>query len=315
MISVICPTYNEADSIEKVIEFFIKAKPGDKELLIIDGGSEDGTVEIVKRWSEKHSNIKLINNKKKYVPFALNLGVKQSAGDPVIRIDAHSIFAEDYFERIIETFEKTGADIVGGPTRINAETDFQKAVGYAISNSLGVGNSKVHDENFEGYVDHVTFGAWRKKIFDEIGYFDERLIRNQDDEFHYRANSMGKKVYLNPLIKLWYSPRKNFKGLFKQYFQYGYYKPLVLQKIKSEMKLRHIVPSLFVVYILSFPAAIWSLAWLIPLFLYFLIILSVTLNLKLNLKGKLLSFAVYPAIHIAYGSGFLLKLLGVKITS
>jgi len=97
MITAICPTYNEANYIEKVLKFFINAIPKNKELFIIDGGSDDGTKEIVNKWAEKYSNVHLLDNPNKFVPFALNIGISKSKGDPIIRLDAHTEYEEDYF--------------------------------------------------------------------------------------------------------------------------------------------------------------------------------------------------------------------------
>jgi glycosyltransferase involved in cell wall biosynthesis len=306
LISVICPVYNEKEHIEKLLRFFITSGPKEKELLVIDGGSDDGTGKIVKEWLLKYDNIRFLDNPDNIVPFALNIGVKNSRGDIIVRIDAHTVYSSDYFEKILETFNKTNADIVGGPTRIYAETAMQEAIGFVMSHPFGIGGSKVHDDKYEGYVDHVTFGAWKKELFNNIGLFDERLKRNQDDEFHYRAKSMGKKIYLNPEIKLWYCPRKKISAFFKQYFQYGLYKPLVLKKVKSEFKLRHIIPSLFVIYILSIPVSLLTSYWLIPLFLYLVIISFISFRVKIKFPFMLL--ILFPVIHISYGSGFILGL-------
>ncbi|HVO76300.1 MAG TPA: glycosyltransferase family 2 protein [Ignavibacteriaceae bacterium] len=307
MISVICPAYNEVNYIRNILSFFIESKPAEKELLIIDGGSKDGTREEVLKQGEKNPKIKLIDNPMQTVPFALNLGIKNSRGDIIIRIDAHTIYSLDYFEKIIETFDRTGADIVGGPTRIQADSPMQEAIGFTMSHPFGIGGSKVHDENFEGYANHVTFGAWRREIFKDIGFFDERLKRNQDDEFHYRAASLGKKIYLNPEIKLWYIPRRSILTFFIQYFQFGLYKPLVLKKIKSGFKLRHIIPSLFVIYLFTLPLSFFQSYRLIPLGLYFFIIMILSFNAKIKIPYILI--ILFPVIHVAYGTGFLLGLI------
>lgn len=313
MISVICPTYNEAKNIESLIKFFLKAKPEDKELIIIDGESTDNTVQIVNKYVKNYKNIFLLNNPYRYVPFALNMGIKKSKGDFIIRLDAHSIYSINYFEKILETFEKTNADIVGGPYLIAKGTEFQRAVGFAISSPFGTGNSKAHDPNFEGYVDSVPYGAWGKKLFEEIGYFDERFKRNQDDEFHYRANSFGKKVYLSPEIKFWYYPRNSFSGLIRQYFEYGVYKPLVLKKINSGLKLRHLAPSFLTIYlILTIIFFKTSLFWLFPILIYFLIVLIFSLKVRDNIKVKLYSLVIFPAVHLSYGAGFLLGIFRIK---
>jgi glycosyltransferase involved in cell wall biosynthesis len=315
LITVLCPTYNEAAYIEKVLKFFINAKPADKELLIIDGGSNDGTKEIVNDWTNKYINIRLLENENKYVPFAVNIGIKNSNGDPIFRLDAHTEYAEDYFKQIIKTFNETNADIVGGPMNAVGKTNFQIAVAQATSTVFGVGDSKIHKAKYKGESDHVYLGAWRRKLFDEIGYFDERLKRNQDDEFHYRARSLGKRIYLNPEIKSFYYPRNSFSKLIRQYFQYGLFKPIVLRKIKSEIKLRHLIPSLFSIYILSLSTVFLSKFYLLPLMIYIFTDLIFSLMQKNGIKIVVYSMLIYPSIHLSYGIGFLaglFKLIGKK---
>ncbi|GMR25016.1 MAG: glycosyltransferase family 2 protein [Ignavibacteria bacterium] len=305
LITVLCPSYNEADLIESVLRFFVKSSPSEKQLFIIDGGSTDDTKIIVNEWANKYNNIFLLNNPNKYVPFALNIGIKNSNGDPIIRLDAHTEYAEDYLEQIIKTFNETGADIVGGPMNAVGKTSFQIAIAQATSTVFGVGDSKIHKEKYKGESDHVYLGAWRRKLFDEIGYFDERLKRNQDDEFHYRARSLGKRIYLNPEIKSYYYPRSSLSKLVKQYFQYGLFKPIVLRKIKSEIKYRHLIPSLFCIYILSLPLAFLSKFYFVPLFVYMLIDIYFSMRAKSNIKIVTNSLLVYPVLHLSYGFGFL----------
>lgn len=312
MISVICPTFNESKHIEKVLDFFVKANPSGKELIIVDGGSTDNTRETVKEWSKKYANIYLIDNPYKFVPYGLNIAIKKSVGDPVIRIDAHSDYAPDYFEKILETFRTTGADIVGGPCLTRGQTPLQLAIANAISSLFGIGNSKVHNSKYKGYADSVTFGAWKRELFEQTGYFDERFIRNQDDEFHYRAKSLGKKIFMNPEIKLWYYPRSSLSSLFRQYFEYGIYKPWVLKKIKSGIRLRHVVPALFVIYLILLPLVFTFLYFLIPFFVYLFIDLIVSLISKEDLKVKAWLIPVYPVIHISYGIGFIIGILQIK---
>jgi len=309
MITVICPTLNEEEHIEDVLNFFVNAKPDNKELIIIDGGSKDRTIQIIQKWIEIFPNIKLMNNPFKYVPFALNLAIKNSTGDPIIRLDAHTKYSEDYFLKILEVFEQTQADIVGGPMIKKGITDFQKAAAYVTSSPFGIGDSKIHRSNYNGESDHVYLGAWKRKLFDEIGYFDENLIRNQDDEFHYRAKSLGKKIYLSSTIKSEYLPRKNFKSIFKQYFQYGLYKPLVLKKIRSEIKLRHLIPLFFLIYIILTPILIFY-NWIIifPLILYLLLNVIFSAKNKNKFKIRILTFVLFPIIHFSYGLGFLIGL-------
>jgi succinoglycan biosynthesis protein ExoA len=297
--------YNEEIFIRQLVNFFLTAKPLKKELILVDGGSTDSTVEIVWEQQQLHDNIILMHNPDQYVPFALNMAIKKAKGDIIIRLDAHCTYAPDYFERIIDAFKRTGADIVGGPTRTAYTNVTQQAVAHAICTKFAIGNSRVHQLDYEGLTDSVTFGAWKKDIFEITGFFDEELVRNQDDEFHYRAKSKGCKIWQDPSIKLFYYPRNSFKGLFRQYFQYGQYKPSVLKKVSSGIQYRHIIPAAFTLYITSLPLAIFSILWLLPLLLYMAINFTMGVRSSLPFKTAIQLFAVYPCIHIAYGSGFL----------
>lgn len=308
-ISLIIPCYNEELYIGSLLECIAKQTyPYNRiEVFCVDGLSSDNTRKIINEQSEMNAQIRLIDNPDKTVPFALNLAIKQSTGNPIIRIDAHTQYAVNYIEKIIETFETTGADIVGGPMRAIGKTAFQKAVAYATSTKLGVGNSSFHNENAKGFVDSVYLGAWKRELFNDVGYFDTQLKRNQDDEFHYRAKAKGKKIYLNPEIKSWYYPRNTAGKLFTQYFQYGLYKPLVLKKVKSEIKVRHIIPSIFVLYLFScfFIYSSWGWPVLAPVFLYVFMAVVFSAFSKETFITKILIPVVYPVLHISYGAGFI----------
>lgn len=308
-LSVICPVYNEEAYIADLIEYLTNVSPLEKEIIFIDGVSQDNTSNIINSYAQKHNNIKLLINSQKYVPFALNMAIPVCSGDYIVRIDAHTQYASDYFTTIISTFLNTNADIVGGPYRIKHKTQFQHAAGYAISTRLGVGDSKVHQKDYRGYTDSVAYGAWRRNIFDETGLFDTRLLRNQDDEFHYRAKSKGKRIYQNPDIKLYYYPRSTPRGLFKQYFQYGLFKPMVLKKIQSEIKTRHLIPLFFVLYLIFMPLLFQlSLLFILPLVFYILLIAYAGMRHNAALQVRLMTIAAYPIIHTGYGLGFLLGL-------
>ena len=311
MITVICPVYNEEAYIKHVLDFCVSAAPTNKEVFFIDGNSSDKTKAIIQEYSIKYPFIKLLHNSQQYVPFALNIAIKQASGDIIIRLDAHTEYANDYFEKIIQTFQKTKADIVGGPMRIAKGSNIQNAIGYATSTMFGVGNSSFHFENFEGFTDSVYLGAWKKNIFETTGLFDESMMRNQDDEFHYRAKSFGFKIYQSPEIKLYYYPRNSFKKLFKQYFQYGLYKPVVLKKVSSAISLRHFIPALFVLYLASVPFLL-AFKWhwlLLPLLLYVFINFYFSCRAKQNIPQTFRIFYSYLILHLSYGIGFIKGLI------
>lgn len=310
MISVVCPVFNEEKYIEKLLLFYERAEPTDKELFLIDGGSTDRTKEIILQYVSNNTSIALLHNPKRFVPYALNMAIPHCQGHCIVRLDAHTLYADDYFQKILSTFKESGADIVGGPMRAIGNSNFQKAVAYATSTHLGVGNSQFHFENFKGNTDSVYLGAWKKDIFKTTGLFDEQMIRNQDDEFHYRAKKAGFKIYQDPSIVSHYFPRETLRALAKQYFEYGLYKPLVLIKIKSEIKFRHLIPLAFVLYLFSLPVGLlFTKFCLIPLLTYGILLFGFSIFNKLNWISKMSSLVIYPTLHIAYGIGFLRGLL------
>jgi glycosyltransferase involved in cell wall biosynthesis len=304
--SVVCPVYNEIEFITQFFDFIESVKNKPIELFVIDGMSTDGTRDYLDNKCKKLSYLRILDNPNKTVPFALNLAIPLCTGEIIIRIDAHTKYAIDYFDKILDTFDMVDADIVGGPTRTISKNSKQEAIAYMFNTSFGMGNSSVHDVNFKGYTDSVTFGAWKRDIFNQTGLFDTQLKRNQDDEFHYRAKSKGYKIYQNPEIQLFYYPRSSFNGLFKQYFEYGLYKPLVLKKIKTELKLRHLVPSLFVSYLFVLGSFYWLIGniLLVPLFIYFLLNLYFVLKAKKSYCVKFCILLSYPTVHLGYGLGF-----------
>jgi succinoglycan biosynthesis protein ExoA len=313
-ISVIIPIYQEILFIDNIFNFVINAEPHDKEIFFIDGGSNDGTLEYLKDKLKNGSNINIINNLRRTVPFALNLTIPLCKGDIIIRLDAHTQYSKDYFEKIIDTFIETGADIVGGPMRIAKGSSLQNAIGIATTSKFGIGNSSFHFENYKGFTQSVYLGAWKKSIFDKIGLFDVFFKRNQDDEFHYRAGKNGLKIYQNPEIKLYYFPRNSFKKLFIQYFQYGLYKPRVLIKNSNGLSARHLIPLLFVFYLLSLPVLLYNFNNLIvclPLNLYLILAFYFSFKKISNFKVKGTTLIVYPIIHIGYGLGFIFGIFKV----
>ena len=271
ILSVICPVLNGEKYItDNILTFFINSKPLDKELLIIDGGSDDRTTEIVRDWCQKYANIKLIQNPHKYVPHALNIGIKESKGQFISRLDVHTVYPKNYFEKCIELSKSINADNIGGTIISSGVSICGKAIAHSMSSIFGVGNSTPRIKKFDGFVNAVAFGFWNKKVFYKYGFFDETLIKNQDEDHNYLIIENGGKVYQSSEIKTYYFVREKIIDLIKQMFYYGFYKPAVLVKNISRIKIRHIIPSLFSAYLLSIFFNT-NPFWLIPLYSYLLL--------------------------------------------
>ena len=312
LITIIVPCRNEANYIEDCILSIVNQKdlPGEIEIIVVDGLSDDGTRGKLVELQTRYSNLKVLDNNNRTTPFALNIGIKEARGEFISIMGAHSKYADDFLSKSIELMEKyPEASCVGGPIISAGKNDFSKAAAYAMSSSFGVGNAMHRFPDYEGYAEMACFPTFRKKVFSQIGLYDETLMRNQDDEFCSRLTSKGGKVFISPSVRSVYYVKETASKLFKQYFYYGLYKPLALNKIKSKIIVRHFIPIIFVIYLLSLPLAFVILIWLLPLLIYFLFIGWNAKSSNLKLRSRFYLIIVYPIIHIAYGIGFILGIL------
>jgi len=189
--------------------------------------------------------LRLIDNPGQIVSTGLNAAIRTARGEIIIRMDAHTEYAPDYVRQCVAVLRATGADNTGGPARTQARSYMERAVAAAYHAPFAVGGARFHDVAYEGYLDTVTYGCWRRSAFDRFGYFDEELVRNQDDEHNLRIVRAGGRIYQSPAIKSWYVPRASLGALFRQYLQYGYWKVRVIQKHKLPASWRHLVPATF----------------------------------------------------------------------
>lgn len=317
-ISIICPIYQEEKYIGKCIESILRQDyPRDRlELLLIDGLSTDKTREIVGAYQEKYPFIRLIDNPYKVVPVALNIGIKQAKGDVIMRIDGHCEYPDNYVSSLIHYLFKLNADNVGGiwntlPARPTTECI---AIAEASSHIFGVGGS-IHKVGTKQITrtDTVPFGCYRRSVFDRIGFFDEELVRNQDDELNARLINNGGKIYLIPETVINYIARDSFKKMCRMYYQYGLFKPLVTKKLGVPATVRQFFPALFlgslvIGFVLIFVSRWFLWLYVSVLALYFLIG-SIIGFIKSFRHRKVLLVLYMPLafflIHVSYGWGYL----------
>jgi len=313
-ISVIIPILNEEKYIAKCLDSIIESDfdKNNMEVLLVDGGSKDKTIDIIKEYQQKYPFFKLLHNPKKIVPVAMNLGIKEAKGEYIIRLDAHSSYPKDYFSTLIKYHKELNADNVGAVviTEVKNKNNTSNAIKNVLSDKLGVGGSDFRngvDEIKE--VDTVPFGCYKKEVFDKIGYYDERLVRNQDIELNKRLKKAGGKIYLIPDINCTYYARESFKDLAKNNFNNGKWNILTayFTKTFSSLSLRHFIPMLFVLSliifgILSFVNKIFLYIFLVILTPYLSIISIRSFQIK---KGTTFihQFLAFIILHFSYGLG------------
>lgn len=315
-VSVIIPCRNEENYIGKCLDSIINQSYGIEniEIMISDGLSEDNTVNIINEYQKKYGMIRLLRNEKKVTPVAMNLGIKNSTGEIIIIFGSHAFMDKEYVRICVEKLENPEISCVGGKMISISENSNAEAISMAMSSPFGVGNALFRYSDKEEYVDTVAFGAYRKSIFDEIGLFDEQFVRNQDDELNFRVTKAGGKILLCPDIISYYYTRGSFSKLWRQYYQYGFWKVRVIQKHKRPASLRHIIPLLFTVGL--FCGALLSLFSKAFMHIYLSVIalyavLAFVFASKVQTEKKHLLKIVYSFIilHLSYGMGFIDGLL------
>ena len=252
-VTVIVPCRNESAHIGEFLQCVLAQQLSpdtELEVIICDGASTDQSRDILEQHAKPYSSIRILDNPEQIVSTALNRAIKCASGDIIVRMDVHAKYASDYIAQCVAVLTETGADNVGGPAQTIATGYIQNAIGAAYHSRFASGGARFHDVNYEGYVDTVVFGCWRKDIFSKIGYFDENLIRNQDDDLNLRLVLNGGRIYQSRRIRLWYKPRPSLRKLFSQHYQYGYWKSYVMRKNGAVASLRHLVPGAFVLSVL-----------------------------------------------------------------
>jgi len=319
-VTIIMPIRNEADFIERSLGAILTQDyPHSRmEVLISDGMSTDSTRAVIENLATKHPDVslKIIDNPGRIVPTGFNLALKQRKGEIVVRVDGHTIIAPDYVRECVSALERTAADNAGGRMTALSQTTFGKAVALATSTPFGVGGARFHYSEVEEWVDTVYLGAWRSKVFDEIGDFDEEFMRNQDDEFNYRLRAHNGKILLSPRIKSEYYPRSSPRALWRQYYQYGLYKVRVMQKHTLQMQPRHFAPVLLVsglvvtaIVATLFPSTWFLFAGLAGLYIVANLVASGITAFRSQPSYILVLPLVFAILHFSYGSGFAVGLV------
>jgi succinoglycan biosynthesis protein ExoA len=318
-VTVIMPIRNEAVFIRRSLGAVLAQNyPHERlEVIIADGMSTDGTRDVVAQLANAHPAIRVtvVENPEKIVPTGLNRALALAKGDVIVRVDGHTVIAPDYVCQCVAALHRSGADNVGGRMDAISESRFGRAVAIATSSRFGVGGARFHYSDQEEWVDTVYMGAWKRDIFDYIGLFDEEQVRNQDDEFNYRLLSHGGNILLCPWIKSRYYNRSTPRSLWRQYFQYGYWKVRVMQKVMRQTRMRQFVPPLFVAVLLfSFLIAPFSemAKWVLGLTLGSYVVANIGISaLGAAREGWNLFLPIivsFAMLHFAYGAGFLVGL-------
>jgi glycosyltransferase involved in cell wall biosynthesis len=323
-LSIVVPCRNEAAAIRGCLTSILEQErlPEDCEILVADGMSDDGTRAHIKEMERADPRVRLVDNPARTTPQALNIAIRAARGDVIIRMDAHTVYAADYVAECLRVLQETGADNVGGPMLTRAGGYVQRAVAAASHSRFAVGNSSHHQPAYEGWVDTVPYGCYRRSSLLDIGLFDEELVRNQDDELNFRLVQAGGRIWQSPRIRAWYAPRSSWRRLFHQYFQYGYWKVRVIQKRGRAASPRHWAPGAFtatlallIVPATLLPTARWALGALLALYAGGVCLAATTSAIRAGWSLWPGLCVTFPCYHFGYGIGFLAGVWDFSIRS
>ena len=215
---------------------FAQDYPADRlEVRVYDGDSTDRSRAIAEALCAGRPLATVSRNPRITQAAGWNLGIDEAQGDIIGIVSAHCELAPDYVSTAVETLERTGADMVGGLMRAVGEGDLGEAVAIATSTPFGVGNARFHFTDVEEEVDTVYMGLCRRETYRRLR-FDEEMVRDQDDELSYRLLDEGGRIVCNPAIRSSYRNRSTFRSLWKQYYQYGFWKVRVMQKHPDQVR-------------------------------------------------------------------------------
>jgi len=318
-VTVIIPCRNEEKTIGRVL-YAIKEQDyplNALDVVIADGFSNDNTRKYIAEFCAENPDLSvlIIDNPKQEIPTGLNLAIQAAKGEIIVRMDGHSLPHPDYISRCVENLSAHKGDNVGGRWIImpGEDTWIARGIAAAAAHPLGVGNVKYRISGEASPVDTVPFGSYYRTLFDEVGYFDETLLTNEDYEFNTRIRQMGKIVWFDPSIACRYFSRPDLASLGRQYWRYGFWKAKMVRRYPGSIKPRQLMPPMFVAGLVLMVLAELVFApifyGLLAIFLLYVgIIVIASLPEAASRKDPSLIVSIPLAImtmHFTWGSGFL----------
>ena len=281
------------------------------EVVLMDSNSTDNTRLVMEEFKKNNENlsVQIVTNERQIQAAGFNEGVKHATGDVVLKIDAHSRIPADFVQKNVDEI-LAGTYVCGGnrPTVVDSADDFSKTLHIVEESALGSSIANYRKSDVKRKVNSIFHGMYRKEVFDKVGLADERLLRTEDNEFHYRVRKAGYDIIFNPEIESYQYIRPTFTKMIQQKFANGYWIGLTSHVCRDCLSLFHFGPGVFVATLLVL--MMLTLVSFVPLltvvFLYLLAVLGLSIfeisKQKFNPTLLLIPF-IMIAIHFAYGVG------------
>ena len=301
-VDVVMPVRNEEATLRPAVRSIVDQEyPGTIRILLGMAPSDDGTEAVGDELAT--DGIVVVPNAESTISCGLNRAIRAGNAPIIVRVDAHSELAPGYVRRAVEVLAETGAGNVGGRQVPVPRSRFESAVAAATSSWLGTGGAAYRTGTAAGAVDTVYLGVFDRQVIEEIGLYDEEMIRNEDYELNIRLRQAGHVVWFDPELEVRYRPRSSFRELARQYFDYGTWKAEVLRQHPRSVRLRQLLPPLAVVGSVAglLTAARKPLAAVVPL--GYLGLVAVGAGRSSGEGGRVRVAAVAVAIHWSWAAG------------
>jgi len=306
---IVIPCLNEAAVIEQVIARMLEDEGlADPLVLVADGGSQDGTREIVTEIARRDPRVRLIHNPARLQSAGLNLAAQAASGDRpwLVRVDAHADYPKNYASTLIAEARRTGAQSVVVSMDTRGEGFFQRAAAAAQNSVLGTGGSAHRLDCAAGWVDHGHHALFRLDAFEAVGGYDESFSHNEDAELDLRLTQEGGRIWLTDKVRIVYHPRATPQALWKQYFSYGKGRARTVLKHFQPLKVRQALPLAVAPAVASLLAAPLFWAFAVPALVWAAAALGYGLVLGIRKRDPAAALAGVAAMimHLGWSAGF-----------
>jgi GT2 family glycosyltransferase len=325
-VTVVVPCRNEEKHIGRCLESILENDyPKERmEILVLDGMSEDRTREIVAGYSERYPLIRLVENPKRHIPGAMNIGIKTAKGERILKMDAHSTYQKEYISRCVRYQDKYGAENAGGVWKMvpGADTAMARAIVLGLGSRFGSGNAnvKVGVEN-PTWSDTTAFGCFKKELFERIGMYDEKLRSSSDLDLNQRIQAAGGRILVAPDVVVNYVADADLRALRRHVFADGVWISYVMKFGKRAWSWRHWVPAALVMSLvaaLALGAVNRGFLWLGLAIAGLYAAASLAASFQIAARERdaryaLLLPVVFAVRHLVHGAGTLFGLLLVIV--
>lgn len=313
-VSILMPVYNEERSVGEAIASALQQTVRSVELIVIDGRSEDDTAEIVRALAVSEARVRLLDNPKRTIPSALNIGLEHARGTAVVRVDAHLTINESYIETGLGILAEHPEVAAVGGCRVGVATSATgQAVAAALSSPYGVGDSINHYATEPQETDHASMGVYRAEVLRAVGGWDEELRVNEDVDIDHRILAAGHKIRYHPGMVMHWSVRETLRDFGRQYRRYGRGKAGMVRKNGLEaVRLRHLAPpGLLVMLVAGGGAALarrprTAAVLLLPYPAVLAVAVTATkMPARRTTADSMRLAGAFASMHLAWGLGFI----------